>query len=117
MMNAEQIQKWSAIREKGRTNYLLKKTLRWGAIFSLVEIIRLAFIKFTIAKPIVDSLFYAIFARERTIDTEDMMVRFIANQFFHVFDCFLLAGVLALAVWTYKEQSYYSSITAEAGGN
>jgi hypothetical protein len=111
-MSPKQMQKWSVIRSGGRKDYLLTRTLRWGALLSLAEIVYSAFVK-VITTPMVDALFYATFSKPRVVDTEELMVRFVGRQIFQVMDCFLLAGFLALAVWTYKEQSYGASTTSE----
>jgi hypothetical protein len=116
-MNAEQMQKWGAIRQKGRESFLLKRTLLWGMVLSLAEIAFSSFTRFIIATPIVNTFYYATHSKERTVDTETVMTRFIINEFFGVIGCFLLAGFIALAVWTYKEQSYYTSTTFEANQN
>lgn len=116
-MNAEQMKRWNMIRQKGRQSYLITRTLRWGAILSLAEIAKSTFIRLKLVRPIMDSTFYAIFPKARPVDDENFIVRFITNEFFGVIGCFLLAGFIAVAVWTYKEQSYYASITSEAKQN
>jgi hypothetical protein len=112
-MNPKQMRKWSVIRSGGRKDYLLTRTLRWGALLSLAEIVYSAFVK-VITTPMVDALFYATFSKPRVVDTEELLVRFVGNQIFRVMDCFLLAGFLALAVWTYKEQHYHAPASFEA---
>ena len=116
-MNAEQMQKWSAVRQEGRTNYLRKRTLIWGIMLSVAKIAFSYFTRFYIATPIVNTFYFAVHAKERTINAEDVMARFITNGFFDAMGCFVLAGFVALAIWTYKEQSYCASITSEAKQN
>jgi hypothetical protein len=105
-MNPQQMQKWEAIRAQGRRSYLLKRTLLWGTILSFAAIAQSAFSRFIFAKPIADTIFYAIFAKEHIADKEKMMDRFITSELSEVFGCFLVTGFIALAVWTYKEQRY-----------
>jgi hypothetical protein len=116
-MNAEQMQKWSVLRQEGRTSYLRKRTLIWGMMLSVAKIAFSYFTKFLVAAPIVNTLYFAVYSKERTINAEDAMVRFITNGFFDAIGCFVLAGFIALAVWTYKEQNYQASITFEAKQN
>lgn len=113
-MNAEQMQKWSAIREKGLSGFLLKRILLWGTTLSLVEIAYSTFIKITFARPMVNSLFYAIFSKERVVEKEHPITDFFLDHHSGMLKCFLLAGFIALAVWTYKEQRYHSSAMPEA---
>lgn len=108
-MNAEQMQKWRAIREQGQSNYLLKMTLLWGTILSLLEIARYLFLKIVVTKPMLDSLFFARHGKERVVDQEEMIYRFIISEGLAVVGCFLLAGFVALAIWTYKEQYYFTN--------
>lgn len=112
-MNAEQMQKWRAIREKGQSSYLLKRTLLWGTILSVVEIARYLFMNFAVKKPMLDSLFFAGHGKERVVDQEEMVIRFIISESLAVVGCFLLAGFIALAIWTYKEQSYAKNVAAK----
>jgi hypothetical protein len=88
-----------------------------GAILSLAEIAYSTFITYVIARPIADSFFNVIFAKKHIFDHERSIVRFITNEFFSVIGCFLLAGFVALALWTYKEQRYYAAITSEVKQN
>ncbi len=112
-MNTQQIKKWNAISEKGQSNYLLKRTLLWGSILSLLEIARYLFLKFVVTKPMIDSLFFARHAKERVVDQEEMVYRFILSESLAVVGCFLLAGCVALAIWTYKEQSYSKDVATK----
>jgi hypothetical protein len=116
-MNAEQRQKWGILRAKGLSAFLLKRILLWGTPLSLVEIAISTFIKITLAKPMADSLFNAVFSKERFVNNENPVTDFILDHHLGVLRCFLLAGFIAFAVWTYKEQSYHSSATVEPTEN
>ena|ERR1051325_566070 len=105
-MNARQLEKWERIRTKGRQRYLLEQTLFWGSLLSVAEITRAAF-HFVIARLILDTTFQAIHLSENRTDQESVVVRFITSEIIDVGGCFLLAGFIALAVWTYREQLYF----------
>jgi hypothetical protein len=64
-----------------------------------------------------DSLYYAIFSKERIVENGNSITNFILDHHLGVLNCFLLAGFVALAVWTYKEQSYHSPASAEPKEN
>jgi hypothetical protein len=113
-MNAEQMQKWKAIREKGRKAYLLKRTLLWGTIWSFVVIgrseLRSRFYARQIAKMTMD----AIFGQDRNSPAESPIVYYLTSYYDEAIECFLLAWFVALAIWTYKEQYYSAYISPKA---
>jgi hypothetical protein len=112
-MNAEQMQKWGAVREKGLSGFLLKRILLWGTTLSLVEIAN-STLHTILTRPMVESTIYAIFSKPGLAEDENPITDFILDHHLGVLKCFLLAGFIALAVWTYKEQSYHSSAAPEA---
>jgi hypothetical protein len=113
-MNAEQITKWSAIREKGQRSYLLKRTLLWGTILSFVEIGQSELDHRLYSKlehrlymeQMVDITMQAIFGKDYNSSPESPIVYNFTSYSGEVIECFLLAWFVALAVWTYKEQYY-----------
>jgi hypothetical protein len=113
-MNIEQIKKWNAIREKGRTSYLLKRTLLWGTILSFLEICRSELLSYLYARRLAKITVNMIFGSNGVETPVNPVTDFLTSHFSDVSNCLLLAGCIALAVWTYKEQSYYASITPEA---
>lgn len=105
-MNAEQMQKWNAIREKGKRSYLLKRTLLWGTILSFVAICRSELESRLYARQIAKMTMDAIFGQDRNSPAENPIINFITSHSGEALACFLLAGFVALAIWTYKEQRY-----------
>jgi hypothetical protein len=86
-------------------------------MLSIAKIAFSYFTRFLMATPIVNTLYFAVHSKERTINAEDAMSRFITNGFFDAIGCFMLADFIALAVWTYKEQSCHASTASEAKQN
>jgi hypothetical protein len=107
-MNAEQITKWNAIREKGQRSYLLKRTLLWGTIWSFVVIGKSELISQLYARRMAKMTIAAIFGKDWSPSPESPIVYYITSYYGEVLECFLLAGFVALAIWTYKER-YYSA--------
>lgn len=105
-MNAEQIQKWTAIREKGKRSYLLKRTLLWGTILSFLAIGHSELQSRLYARQIAKMFLDSIFGKDWNPSTESPLVYYLTSYYDEAYQCFLLAGFVALAVWTYREQSY-----------
>ena len=104
-MNAQQMQNWETTRALGRRSYLLKRTLLWGTPLSFMAICHSELIRFLYINRITDVIFYSWFPEERNA-VKNPIVDFITTYSDDALECFLLAGFIALAVWTYKEQRY-----------
>jgi hypothetical protein len=99
-MTEKQMQKWVIIRQKGQTSYLVKRTLLWGTLLSIVKMAGSFFFTYFISAP----AFSFIFGKEYTFYVEDIVM----DLFLKGIGCYLLAGVIALAVWTFKERCSFS---------
>jgi hypothetical protein len=105
-MNVQQIEKWKTVRAKGRKRYLLKRTLLWGTIWSVIVIGQEELRSRLYARQVAHITMDAIFGKDWNANPENPVIDFITSYYGQAIECFLLAGVIALAVWTYKEQIY-----------
>jgi hypothetical protein len=116
-MHPEQLQKWDAVRNRGFSRFLLTRTLLWGSLLGLAAITS-SIIQGILAEPLRVSIMYALFSKERLTEKSnsiaDSIVNFWADYHGDMVRCFLLAGFVALAIWTYKEESYHASTTFES---
>jgi len=116
-MNTEQMQTWDAVREKERTNFLVKRTLLWGTILSFLAICRSELLGYLYSRRLAKMTVDMIFGADGIETAVDPVTDFITSHISDVSKCFLLAVCIALAVWAHKEQRYHPSIAPEASQN
>lgn len=105
-MTAEQIEKWETVRAKGRKRYLLKRILLWGTLWSVIVICQEELQSRLYARQVAHITMDAIFGKDWNANPENPVIDFITSYYGQAIECFLMAGFIALAVWTYKEQIY-----------
>jgi hypothetical protein len=105
MMTPQQKKRWTVVRARGRNNFVIKKAMLWGIPLAILSTtvqmllkVSLAHITFYDWNP----RLYSYFSPRSEWFTNKLIWTFL----FEVGQNCLLAGALALAVWTVKEQRY-----------